>query len=551
MMGTIYKRGEQTLVWLGEQDAASETIIHELEVRGLKSANRHEEFFWSISSDASLRHLAYWEKCFPVFCETHKQVKPFVLKRPVDYSPAGPWWPNKPPPEAERLLLCGTCFKQHIIDVRSAAFDLFKRQWVCLCASPAFLFDLYDQQFSRAWVVQEAVLSPWNLFLIGDKTITIRDLEEIPHILNDMGLDDDFYGMTDPSWNGGTCYGYRSLHEMTSMRQHPPGRDGSDYMHVWPLLDHFRLSGIQATNPRDYIYSLLGIHWKAGELFTPAYDLSVREIFIDAARKMIVDSGNLKILASCEAGGCDPKLELPSWVPDWTSKPNVTVLQMPTFSANKWPSGATEDVSDPYSPRLRVKGKRLGRIRWVHPANLDGILDSLDLHRKRFDQQDVRNMLILLCDLAADINTRRRGQGQKRLTAATLLWQLDLGPSSKPKPLNGGKEDICWRHGGDDPAVDLRSFSHLVRGRRICIGDKDIIGLVPKACVAGDQVWILCGSNQQHVLRPVGEGDFTLMGTCIWDRQRQPSMRYRSGKMNVDEGWARHEEGDIKDIVFV
>lgn len=398
-------------------------------------------------------------------------------------------------------------------------------------------------------MVQEAVLSPWNLFLVGNSALTIRDLEEVPTILNDMGLGDDFYSMTDPSWRGGTCPGYRSLHEITSMRQHAPGREGSNYMQVWSLLDHLRLTGIQATNPRDYIYSLLGIHWKAGELFTPAYDLPVRDIFIDAARRMIVDSGHLGILAS--VGGSDPKLELPSWVPDWTSRPSVTVLQMPTFDTMNWSDTGVKDASDPSSSRLEVKGKRLGRIRWVHPANIDAVLDRLDLHRQRFDEQDVRNMLGLLSNLATDINARRRGQGHKRLTAASLLWQLDLGPSGNPKVLHNGKEDICWRHGGDDPAVDLRSFAYLVRGRRICIGDKDIIGLVPTSCVAGDQVWILCGSSQQHVLRAVDDGEFTLIGNCIWDRQRQPRMTFRSGEMHIDNGWTRYEESDIKNIVLV
>ncbi|KAK0724935.1 heterokaryon incompatibility protein-domain-containing protein [Lasiosphaeris hirsuta] len=76
-----------------------------------------------------------------------------------------------------------------------------------------------------------------------------------------------------------------------------------------------------STDARDRIFALLGMPFVGNEpgvnpLITPDYSQSLRSVSIEAARRIIEQDGNLRILGAIQHG---PELDLsyPSWVPQW------------------------------------------------------------------------------------------------------------------------------------------------------------------------------------------------------------------------------------------
>ena len=79
----------------------------------------------------------------------------------------------------------------------------------------------------------------------------------------------------------------------------------------------------QATDPRDKAYAILPLVGMAHvqPLLVPSYTTGVSEAFIDVARAIVSGSGYLDILAF--AANTSGALDLPSWVPDWSSHENL------------------------------------------------------------------------------------------------------------------------------------------------------------------------------------------------------------------------------------
>ncbi|KAK2677957.1 hypothetical protein RAB80_006697 [Fusarium oxysporum f. sp. vasinfectum] len=90
----------------------------------------------------------------------------------------------------------------------------------------------------------------------------------------------------------------------------------------------------QATDPRDKIFSLLGLA-HPGYNITPNYSKSntLSHVLIDTAIKVILFEGDLSILLHALQLAKAPSCQLPSWVPDWTSS-TVSTLSVFGHSEN-------------------------------------------------------------------------------------------------------------------------------------------------------------------------------------------------------------------------
>ncbi|KAK4629674.1 hypothetical protein CLAFUW4_08194 [Fulvia fulva] len=367
--------------------------------------------------------------------------------------------------------------------------------------------------------------------MTSEQRLSTKDLEEIPNILLDLQLQDDYDRVI-------VSPGYRALHQIVSMRQDTPGTQRSEYKFVGDLLNHFRETGIQATNPRDYVYSILGIYPRAGQLFTPDYSLSVRDLFIDVARKLLDESGGLNLLTQCDNVGRDFKHIFPSWVPDWATKPRAKDLK-PNVVLGVHRAIKSNYALDPFSPRLTVHGKPLGTVRWIHDYDLDKNFGHFTYDQ--FKQHD-HSMLSAL-DRIASALSMHRPRTAPQMTKGAMLWELDLAVGSLHKR-NDGSEDIHWQNDGRKPATSLLIICSKATGRRFCIGDGNIVGLVPQNSISGDEVWLLHGSCHQYVLRMVDEGEYLLVGTCIWDWR---GLHTQHGV----RGWAKYDENEVRKVVLV
>ncbi|KAK5688832.1 hypothetical protein LTS10_000810 [Elasticomyces elasticus] len=91
-----------------------------------------------------------------------------------------------------------------------------------------------------------------------------------------------------------------------------------------------------ATDPRDFIYGLLGCaDASVRELIIPDYSKSVRDVYIETARATITLTGNVQLLGCVRSEGDTSIPGLPSWVPDFSLVPSPNSLH-PLYKAEEF-----------------------------------------------------------------------------------------------------------------------------------------------------------------------------------------------------------------------
>jgi hypothetical protein len=131
------------------------------------------------------------------------------------------------------------------------------------------------------------------------------------------------------------------------------------------LLTTFRAH--RCSDPRDKVYGTVSMAKDVRDrTFHVDYDLSIGQIYLQTARWIIESTKKLNVL--CCRLGQDPTFDLPSWVPDWTSKRYQNQLS-PTagYLATGYTSTDGEFSHD--SRTLTVTGCSLGDYRgtWTNP----------------------------------------------------------------------------------------------------------------------------------------------------------------------------------------
>ena len=210
--------------------------------------------------------------------------------------------------------------------------------------------------FQRLWVVQEVCL--WNVmesypptFLCGDVTLqwidllnTTVQLGRAPmQIINDPKVvTPELRGtyIAGLGWNPVVCGIFVEYYKVQSKQGPVRG------LH-WYLQRAWQL---QATNPADKVYGLLGFvqgqyairlsdagdklsrqNWQHGKVggkreIQVDYDLPFQIIYEEVARLILDEEESLNILADAGCGKSRRSQHLPSWVPDWSSSPDEPLL---------------------------------------------------------------------------------------------------------------------------------------------------------------------------------------------------------------------------------
>lgn len=121
----------------------------------------------------------------------------------------------------------------------------------------------------------------------------------------------------------------RTLHFMLGLIKNIHNRTSSESLETGSLrlfcfiLDDFRCYLVrgyfQVTDPRDIIYSVIGVHPHASRFIQPDYSLSREEVYADATQAVIEETGNLSVLGICDKFHLDNS-KLRSWAPDWSKE---------------------------------------------------------------------------------------------------------------------------------------------------------------------------------------------------------------------------------------
>jgi hypothetical protein len=301
LMGNVYQRADRVLIWLGEEDPTTELAYSCMRAYGELSLSDDWTIF-ETSAAYLLRSASKDEKCQALqeFCETFEV----------------------PPPRS----------------TEDAAFlALLDRPW-----------------FSRAWTYQECKLARERLIVTGSHEIQGSLVESFQ--LDSLNL----HGEADLS--DSAVLFIRCMNAMYHMLKLVPLSFAGDWQGgFWANL-RFLLSvrrGTKAHDPRDIVYSLLGVASDSNALETaPDYGVSWENLYTSVTKQIICNTKYLTVLADAIKPSKNLS-SLPTWVPDW-SQP----LTSHTFSRAedgllpRWEASGSSVVhimhnEDPSKPQLR------------------------------------------------------------------------------------------------------------------------------------------------------------------------------------------------------
>lgn len=175
----------------------------------------------------------------------------------------------------------------------SSLNSLFGRQW-----------------WSRAWILQETIVSPDLVFVFGKKMVTEKTLINALWFLRLCYQNIGIALLARGFWMNGWSVPFNAIYKRFQLR---------GWHH-----EHRRLSlgsilsqryEFYASDPRDYIYAIFSLVEDTGGLVTsPNYNLSVWKVYASLVRSYTQVYANLDII--CLAGSPRELQELPSWAPD-------------------------------------------------------------------------------------------------------------------------------------------------------------------------------------------------------------------------------------------
>jgi hypothetical protein len=174
--------------------------------------------------------------------------------------------------------------------------------------------------WKRAWVLQELVLGKHILFICGTATFSWE------HLLCIARWSNSLQGLPVPPSIGYEAWTFLTLdlrtymgvsEQISSYKRARQAGQGSTFEFVCSSVPRL------ATDPRDKLYSLLGIRDLG---IQPDYSKSVEEVYTDAIAVLMQGVSLDKVLSLSGRGFYESRFSLPSWVPDWDGLSKLTTV---------------------------------------------------------------------------------------------------------------------------------------------------------------------------------------------------------------------------------
>jgi hypothetical protein len=303
-----------------------------------------------------------------------------------------------------------------------------------------------------------------------------------------------------------------------------------------------------ATDPRDKIYAILGLI-NCGPKVSPDYSLSCKKVYTAAFRAMLEYFGDLRVYNYLQDSHLDREKELPSWVPDFMALTTGTIQGI-TFvkgSSRNDPIGS-RSVSLLYSA-ASVRPVKLTKSR------IEFQKDDSRLVLKGIPVDKV-NVVGKVAAGRLDMMPKRSKASQKSFKDIIIQWRSLIDESNVSYITGGSFKEAFWRtvtldckvieyHEGltlrDNPRDRTRRLDRADEGvpprspeseekliealdkqaawaegaqcsRRFFTTEKGYMGIGPPVAQNGDIICVLFGGEVPYVLRPVGNGRYTMVG---------------------------------------
>lgn len=374
--------------------------------------------------------------------------------------------------------------------------------------------------FKRLWVVQEIGMARSVQAFIGDVEFDFIDLLRLT---------------TKVQWSGPLVNHFNLKTDQASTFSIFPARLQEIGRHDYDFLDILDLARVQqASDPRDYVYALLG-HPSATiggvPIIEPDYSKSASEVFSDVAIKLIKQTNSLRILSAIiHRDESDLQGELPSWIPAWRRDVQINFLAIDQFDAFLYdascglspPSilvgsdrtlhirGFIFDAIDEYTETMKYTGRtQYIEENWVHRQPIQIAM--------RFKSQRARSAGNVLSDIGLTLTACcRLGDGLSKKTlsrhnadfAAFRLHLINLASQGCDVETNElAPEGIrALQETGEAGEVGkfLYDIDSVCTERKLFSTRKGLLGLGPGALREGNLCCILFDARVPFILRQVG-----------------------------------------------
>jgi hypothetical protein len=410
--------------------------------------------------------------------------------------------------------------------------------------------------FKRVWVIQEFVMARNPVIFAG--SLPLQPMTLLPVALEIL-LRDDIPLPTDER-----VVMFRGIKQFISMLEARINGTRLNSPHILTsLLWSFR--DCEATDPRDKIYSLLGMikafNIESEAISPPSantaapldlnqviidYQAPIEEVYASVARAIINCTQSLNIICACQGSSSFQR----SWVPNWSLPWSYYSLLIDNIYA--FFGGEIQSVA-----RYRASGSKVASALFsdaLFSIRVEGILWCHILHMfkappVKANQPLLDSMLGLYSNLNRDFRALLNNiygeveQEEETEDPVVLEWIKALvGGDFVP----GGCNYRIWRyfHPGatkewhelayslkntsetneDDSEDDTEwtaavsaRIAQLGEGRRVFVSESGYCGLVPEHAKDGDCLCILFGCDVPVVLRKTGDW-YTFIGECYIQR---------------------------------
>lgn len=385
--------------------------------------------------------------------------------------------------------------------------------------------------FERLWVIQEAVLATNLSVACGEETLSWQELDNATCFIWQSGLNLMEYGDDGSQTRSFYTANLSRLRNIIDLRR--------EVAIGWSLLEILVFTReARATDPRDKIYSVLGLtsqtgaedpkgHPRLSREVRVDYKQSIEDIFISVAILLIERSPGAKGLEVLYAAGRRSQwsnLKLPSWVPDWSvDKQDILWWNAEESQYQAAKSSSAKLSVDVTKNYLTIAGKYIDVIK-VLDANLSESEQSENPTNRYWLQE--REFLL---------NREAIATQYSMYNAADItepLWRTLI--ANRDSAFHPASPDIAqffddFRAGLDhismkgtvkqEHEMNHYKFAQLQKvallGRRFFVSSKGYIGLAPEDSRVGDSVCVVFGGTLPIVLRPEGD-EFVFLGECYF-----------------------------------
>ncbi|KAJ4345892.1 uncharacterized protein N0V89_012028 [Didymosphaeria variabile] len=481
LMSDIYRKAEQTLVWLGPAADRSDELMDlwlDIGQKAEKTAGGLESYFTK---------------------EKIHRLLEIMESRSVD----------DPLTEPYHQLVDEA--RPRFEDLMQAIVDLDERPW-----------------FHRVWIVQEVSLCPDTVLVCGHKIVPVDFVRQASNIFaaalkqsmrSNPGISFAQLALQAQSHRLGPLLSTRKRRQRYANSK----GEGEELFHLLRKL--FVESDTRATQNRDRIYGLLALAVDAEQLgIRPDYTtLNVASIFTHVARAMI-RQGRIEILSFSQFPKEKDIEGLPTWVPDW--RPNLAPSYYTIFeSAEEHLLGASG------STQVSMLPKMVQDVLSIRGYLIDSIEEVGNVWHASDDHASYLHLFKTLQEFCSKSATKdeliyenplRRAEATWRVPIGDLYWDPEVDYIRARKPLVedayhecvkiseiivAGERQLTAEEIRRSPSGRYRNSMSGMDGKRLYITRRGYLGMCPDPAVAGDSVVVFCGARLPYVLRARGEED--------------------------------------------